>query len=84
MHIDDYMQRMVEAMDPESGVEDAYHPRRDVGYCFKGLRAAAREGYTFLENVTGAEFEYYCLAKLGKYVEACIRLSIQLLTFSRV
>jgi len=64
------MERMVEALDPDAGIEDAYHPRRELGYGFKGLRVAARERIAPLSRLTGASFEHYCLAALGKELPA--------------
>ena len=43
VHLAQAVERMVEALNPEAGIDAEYHPRRDVGYCFKGLRVAAKE-----------------------------------------
>jgi len=64
------MERMVEALDPDAGIEDAYHPRKELGYGFKGLRIAARERIAPLSRLTGTSFEHYCLAALGRELPA--------------
>ena len=37
-NIDDFLQPMLDAMDPENCVEDEYHPKHDAIYNWRGLR----------------------------------------------
>jgi len=41
--LSDFLNPYTEALDPENGIEDTYHPRNDKVYCWKALRMLARD-----------------------------------------
>ncbi|KAL7539130.1 hypothetical protein ACHAXR_009064, partial [Thalassiosira sp. AJA248-18] len=38
-----FLDPYVEALDPENGIDDEYHPRNDMVYCWRALRLLARD-----------------------------------------
>lgn len=50
----DYLDDFVEAMDPESGIEEEYHPKNDKKFCWRALRIFRCNGQIYRFNkVTG-------------------------------
>ncbi|KAL7471469.1 hypothetical protein ACHAXS_013097 [Conticribra weissflogii] len=41
--LSDFLHPYIEALDPENGIEDTYHPRNDKVYCWRALRMLARD-----------------------------------------
>ena len=41
--LDAFLGTYIEALDPESGIEETYHPRNDKVYCWRALRLLARD-----------------------------------------
>lgn len=42
--VESYLEEYVDALDPESGIEEEYHPGNDPSFCWRGMRLLVRQG----------------------------------------
>lgn len=43
--LEDFVDDYIEALDPESGIEEEYHPKNNPQFCWKALRLLRRNGF---------------------------------------
>jgi len=50
-----FLEPYEDAMDPEAGIEDEYHPKHDVVFCWRGLRLLAEEHLSFFSDMSDGD-----------------------------